>query len=104
MNKIAEIFGATALTLNWAGLRYQHVQAIRARLQEKYNATTANRLLVALRRVLREAYTLGQIPHADYAAMAAVKRITIVSDDTEAGLMGRATRSKRTGQHPGRVL
>lgn len=101
LNKIAEILGVVTydaqgrahgdiLKTPWAELRYPHVQTIRARLQEKYNAATANRFLVALRRVLAEAYTLGQIPHDDYAAMAAVKRITVVTDDSEAGLMGRA--------------
>jgi integrase len=90
LKKIAELFNADTATLNWAGLRYQHVQFIRAQLAAIYSATTANRLLTALRRVLKEAYQLRQIPHDDYILLSSVKRITVENDDTEAGLMGRA--------------
>ncbi|MBE9229235.1 site-specific integrase [Phormidium sp. LEGE 05292] len=57
-----------ALTLNWAALRYQHTAAIRAVLMEKYAPATANRMLCALRRVLKEARRLGLMSADDYAA------------------------------------
>lgn len=58
---------ADALTLNWAALRYVHTAAIRAVLQETYAPTTANKMLCALRRVLKEALRLGQMAADDYA-------------------------------------
>lgn len=54
------------LDVPWAALRYQHTVAIRARLQDRYAPATANKLLAALRRVLREARRLGQISADDY--------------------------------------
>jgi hypothetical protein len=54
------------LDVPWAALRYQHTVAIRARLQERYAPATANKLIAALRRVLREARRLGQISADDY--------------------------------------
>ncbi len=50
----------------WASLRYQHTTAIRAHLEDHYAPATANKLLAALRRVLREARRLGQISADDY--------------------------------------
>jgi integrase len=54
------------LDVPWASLRYQHTAAIRARLQDRYAPATANKLLAALRRVLREARRLGQISADDH--------------------------------------
>lgn len=54
------------LDVPWASLRYQHTAAIRARLQDRYAPATANKLLAALRRVLREARRLGQLGADDY--------------------------------------
>ena len=50
----------------WASLRYQHTQALRARLAEHLSPATAKRYVSAIRGVLREAYRLGQIADADY--------------------------------------
>lgn len=54
------------LDVPWASLRYQHTAAIRASLQERYAPATANKLLVALRRVLKDARRLGQLSADDY--------------------------------------
>ena len=41
--------GATHRTFPWGNLRYQHTQAIRAKLAERYSAASANKCLAALR-------------------------------------------------------
>lgn len=56
----------TAFSLSWSSLRFQHVQAVRAALAEKYAHTTANRMLSALRGVLKAAWNLGQLPTEEY--------------------------------------
>jgi len=63
------------LTVPWASLRYQHTAAIRAQLQERYAPATANKLLAALRRVLKEARRLGLISADDYVRAADIKSI-----------------------------
>lgn len=57
---------ADALQMNWAALRYQHTQAIRARLAAIYSPATANHHLAALRGVLKEAWRLGLMGAEDY--------------------------------------
>lgn len=54
------------LDVSWGDLRFQHTAAIRSQLQDRYAPATANKLLVALRRVLREARRLGQLSADDY--------------------------------------
>lgn len=52
---------ATARNLDWSRVRYQHSAAIRAALAESFAPATANKMLAALRRVLKEAWRLGQM-------------------------------------------
>ena len=60
--------------LPWAALRYQHCQAVRAALRDECSTrtgrrlrpATVNKMLSALRGVLREAWRLGQISAEDY--------------------------------------
>jgi len=69
-NAIARLLSSgecDALTLDWAQLRYQHTAAIRSVLMEQYAPATANRMLCALRRVLKEARRLGLLSADDYA-------------------------------------
>ena len=56
-----------AMTLDWAKLRYRHTAAIRTSLKRRYAATTANKMLCALRRVLLEAQRLDLMDATDYA-------------------------------------
>jgi site-specific recombinase XerD len=51
--------------LPWHRLRYQHTQALRAVLAERFSPATANRHLAALRGVLREAWRLGLMSAED---------------------------------------
>ncbi len=53
-------------TLDWSALRYQHTSAVRAMLAELYSPATANKMLCALRGVLKEAWRLGQMGAEDY--------------------------------------
>ena len=58
--------GATFDAFPWANLRYQHTQAIRAKLAATYSASTANRHLSALRGVLKECWRLGYMGAEEY--------------------------------------
>lgn len=53
-------------TFPWAGLRFQHTAAIRAKLAEGYAPATANKMLAALRGTLKAAWRLGQVSADDY--------------------------------------
>lgn len=57
---------ASASTLAWGQLRFQHVAAIRAHLIKTCAPRTVNRSLSALRGVLRASWKLGQINTDDY--------------------------------------
>ncbi len=61
----------------WHMLRYQHTQALRATLAERYNARTANKMLSALRRVLKEAWRLGLMTAEESARAADVRNIEV---------------------------
>jgi site-specific recombinase XerD len=52
---------ATELTLPWQRLDYAHTSAIRSKLAERFAPATANRMLAALRGVLKAAFKLGLI-------------------------------------------
>jgi site-specific recombinase XerD len=57
---------ADSRTLAWERLRYQHTQALRSRLIETYSPATANKMLAALRGVLKESWRLGLMRAEDY--------------------------------------
>ncbi len=56
-----------ASELDWAGLRLHQTAAIRSKLAEQYSAATANKMLSALRGVLKVAFQRGQISAEDYS-------------------------------------
>lgn len=68
LGKIAALVDAraTSETLPWHQLRFQHTQAIRAELVRTYGPRTVNRMLSALRGVMKAAWQLGQIDTDDY--------------------------------------
>ena len=55
-----------AMTLDWSKLRYQHTAAVRTALIQNLAPTTVNKMLVALRSVLKEAYRLDLMDGNDY--------------------------------------
>lgn len=65
----------TARDVPWHKLRFQHTQALRSALAEKYAHTTANRMLSALRGVLKAAWKLGLMTAEDYQKAASVESI-----------------------------
>jgi integrase/recombinase XerD len=58
--------GATIANFPWSELRYQHTGALRASLWDRYAPATANKILAAVRGVLREAWRLRLIPADEY--------------------------------------
>ena len=55
-----------ALGLDWSRMRFQHTAAIRAELAESYAPATVNKMLSALRGVLKAAWRLGQVNAETY--------------------------------------
>jgi site-specific recombinase XerD len=70
LNAIARLLtdnSCDAMTLNWAALRYKHTAAVRAVLSQKYSPAYVNKVLCALRRVLKEALRLEIMSAVDFA-------------------------------------
>lgn len=59
----------------WHLLRVQHTQALRAELADRYAAATANKMLAALRGVLRAGWELGQIDTDSYHRAVSVRAV-----------------------------
>ena len=78
LNTIATIVTSGRADLEsmpWAALRYQHTAAVRSALMEKYKPATANKMLAALRGVLKECWRLGYMTAEDYHRAADVPTI-----------------------------
>lgn len=75
---IAGILGAVdPLAVPWGALRYQHTAAIRAQLLAMpYKPATINRILSALRGVLRAAWQLGDMTADDLARAVNIRNVT----------------------------
>lgn len=76
LDRIAAMLGHTWRTMPWADLRYEHVQAIRAKLAEMYKPRTVNTALCGLRRVAQESWRLGLMDSEDYRRIADVPSVT----------------------------
>ena len=59
----------------WEAFRAEHAKAVRAALAERFKYTTANKMLSALRGVLREAWELGLMETEHYHRAAAVRAV-----------------------------
>lgn len=66
---------ADAVAFDWSRIGYQHTQALRAALTERYAPATVNRYLAALRGVLGECWRLGIIGAEDYHRAIDVKGV-----------------------------
>ena len=77
LDKIAGVLvpGLEATTFPWARVRHEHVAAVRARLSETLAPATTNKILVALRGVLRAAFNLGLMNAEDLTRATAVKAV-----------------------------
>lgn len=66
---------ADPLGIRWHDLRFQHTAAIRSELAARFSPSTANRMLSALRGVLKAAWRLGLMSADDYGKAAAIERV-----------------------------
>ena len=69
LNAIADLLTegeCDALSLDWSRLRYHHTAAVRSALKQRLASTTTNKMLVALKRVLKEAYRLDLMSAEHY--------------------------------------
>ena len=73
---IAKIFETDINRLDWGSLRYQHTAAIRAKIARTYKPATANKILSALRRTLKQAWLLGQMTAEEYSRAIQLKPVT----------------------------
>jgi integrase len=88
LNALAQLLSnghCDALTLNWAALRYKHTAAVRAVLMEKYSPAYANKMLSALRRVLKEALRLELMDARDFSRAVDIRNVKVSKE-----LQGRA--------------
>ena len=93
-----------AATLEWAALRYQHTQAVRAVPAERYAPANANKHLSALRGVLKECWRLGLMAaeeHQRAADLETVRGSTLLrgralSSGEMGGLLGTCAWSSRS--------
>jgi integrase len=66
LSVVASAFGHTPQTLNWAALDYQHTAWVRAQLSGTRAPAGVNKILAAVRGVLRESWRLGQLDAETY--------------------------------------
>ena len=59
----------------WNRLRYEHMTALRSRLADAYAPATANKMLAAVRGVLRNAWQVGTMDTDEYSRAIAVKTV-----------------------------
>jgi len=73
---VADLFNQAYESVPWQQLRYQHIAAIRSKLQESQLApATINATIYALRGVARAAFNLGHMSAEDYQRLRDVKPV-----------------------------
>jgi site-specific recombinase XerD len=70
----ADVLGAQELP--WHLLRYRHVAALRAELAGRYAPATANRMLSAVRGVVKQSYLLGMMDGDEYQRILSVGAVS----------------------------
>jgi integrase/recombinase XerD len=73
---IASMFDTDIHHLDWGALRQEHTAAIRARLAQSYSPATANKMLSALRRTLKQAWLMGQMTAEEYNRAVELEPVT----------------------------
>jgi integrase len=77
LRAISRLLGQDDLrAVPWKDFTYPHVQAIRAKLTEKYAPSSARRHLSMLKELLRECWRLNLIPHETWARIDDVEGIS----------------------------
>jgi len=74
--KNTQLRRALVFDVPWHTIEITHANAIRAALAERYKPNTANRMLSALRGVLKACWQLGLMTAEDYYRAREVKRVT----------------------------
>lgn len=83
---IAGILGTDDyLSVDWGSMQFQHVSAVKAKLEGAYAPATANRVLVALRCTLKAAWLLGLMDGDNYSR--AINITPVKGDRLPAGRM-----------------
>jgi len=80
LDRVAELASGgehDARSFPWEHLRYQHTAAIRTRLVEAHAPATVNKMLSALRGVLKEAWRLGHLTAEEYHRAADVSNVKV---------------------------
>ena len=77
LDSIAEILvpGSDAISVPWHHVKFQHTAAVRSRLSEKYAPASCNKMLAALRGVLRAAFALGMTSADTFTRAVSVKAV-----------------------------
>jgi site-specific recombinase XerD len=78
LETIAEILGGEDTdpwTFAWQDLRYQHTARVRRELVQRYAPATVNKMLSALRGVLKNAWRLGMMDGDTYSRAVAVENV-----------------------------
>lgn len=91
LQAIAEEFShgrANLFMFPWCDLRYENTAEIRNQLAVRYASATANKMLCALRGVLKEAWRLGQLDVEELARASDLKPITGSSVPTGRAISG----------------
>jgi site-specific recombinase XerD len=67
--------GSSAMDLSWHGVGYPQVASVRAKLAEAYAPATANKVMAALKGVMREAFALGLVDAETLARVTSVRSV-----------------------------
>lgn len=81
VGRVAELAGGGAEGFDWTRLDGERAMAVRRQLTEHYAPATTNKMLAAMRGVMRAARDLGLIDEAQYQQVARVRSVKAVRED-----------------------